>query len=125
MFPLQTNSKVKAEQKSDEETERKLKLLDKRVILQTPAKQRVATAVKTETDEDDTFFDTETVTRFELPDDAKRTWGVLPDSFQTFFGNLVGGTADLSAQTFGLMRDVRTMEKAHNDIGAGLEMASN
>lgn len=46
---------------------------------------------------------------------------MLPDSVQAFFGNLVNGTSDLSAQTFGLMRDVRTIEKAHGDIGSDLE----
>ena len=121
LFTLQANSKFKAEPKSEQETERKLKLLDKRVILQTPAKQRISNAVKVESDEDDTFFDTETVTRFELPADAPQSWQILPDSFKSFFGSLVNGTSDLSAQTFGLMRDVRTIEKVYGDIGSDLE----
>lgn len=121
IFTFQDNAKVKAEPKEDMNHERKLKLRDKRVILQTPAKMRAKSSIKRENDEEDTFFDTETVTRFEVPEETKSAWSQLPDSFQTFFSTLVLGVSDISAQTFGLMRDIRTLEKSNVDVGTDLE----
>ena len=60
-------------------------------MLQTPAKRKIAMTIKQDTDGDEIFFDTETVTRFDLPEDATTTWTKLPQSFQSFFATLVNG----------------------------------
>lgn len=119
LFTLQGNAKVKSGSKGEED--RKLKLLDKRVVLQTPAKMRINAKIKRETDEDDTFFDTETVTRFDIPDDVKSAWSSLQGLFQSFFGSYALGVSDMSSQTFGLLQDIRTLEKSNIDVGTDLE----
>ena len=121
IFTFQDNAKVKSESKDDRDHERKLKLIDKRVVLQTPAKMRLTSTIKRENDEEDTFFDTETGTRFEVPEESKSAWTQLPDSFKSFFSTLVLGVSDISAQTFGLMRDIRSLEKSNVDVGMDLE----
>ena len=119
MFTLQENSRVKAEPEDDQETARKLKLLDKHKTLQTPAKRKTLRQLKHEADEEETFFDTDTVVKFEVPDES--SWSSLPTSFQTFFSTLVQGVSDHSTQTFGLARDIRALEKGLDDVGGDLE----
>lgn len=119
MFTIQTNARVKSELKDDLETTRKMKLLDKAKILQTPAKRKISQQLKQESDEEETFFDTDTVVKFEIPED--QSWNALPTSFQTFFSTLVHGVSDHSAQTFGLARDVRALEKGFDGVGGDLE----
>lgn len=77
--------------------------------------------IKQDTDGDEAFFDTETVTKFDIPEDATTTWSSLLSSFQTFFVSLVSGVSDHSTQAFGIMRDVRTLGKGLDDVGSDLE----
>ena len=118
IFTIQSNARVKSELKNDEETSRKMKLLDKTKALQTPVKRKISQQLKQESDEEETFFDTDTVVKFDIPDD--QTWSSLPNSFQTFFSTLVHGVSEQSAQSFGIARDVRALEKGLDDVGVDL-----
>ena len=120
-FTLQSNALIKAEPKGDQDTDRKLKLLDRKLILQTPAKVRSSARLKAESDGEKTFFDSEAVTKYEMPEEAITEWNTFPPSFQSFFTNLVQGFADSSTQSFGLMRDIRSLEKGQEGIGGDLE----
>ena len=86
IFSLINNSQDMSNASIISETNRKLNVLAQKFPLKTPSK--VKTEIKSEGDEEDTFYEAEDEHKFKMPENDGDEWSSLPESFRSFLASL-------------------------------------